>query len=147
MVSNLIGALIGLARATEGNEELITNSTTSILIKALNNINNNEPDVISVLLEEIEIEKKKLIPLCYDCKTKCGRNDPYNFMKIINNSNDEVSAIKLKILDELTNIASLNKTDDYTISLLFNSLFLLGIDNINKDYLSPTLIKLKKYKN
>ena len=46
----LIGALIGLARATEGNEELISSSTIDILFKSLQNIENNNN---TNLLEEI----------------------------------------------------------------------------------------------
>ena len=144
MISNLIGALIGLARATEGNEELITSSTISIITKTLNHIKSNETKIIPQLINEIEIEKKKLIPLCYECKTKCGRNDAYNFSKVLD-TNNEVSKIKLQILDNLIELASKNINDEYTITLIINSLFLLGIDNINKEYLEPTLKKLNNY--
>ena len=33
--SDLLGSLIGLVRATEGNEDLITNETNEIIIQAL----------------------------------------------------------------------------------------------------------------
>ena len=137
----LIGALIGLARATEGNEELISSSTIDILFKSLQNIENNNT---TNLLEEIEKEKKKLIPLCYSCQTNCGRNDAYDFNIVINNENN-ISKLKLEILNQIVKISKTNNKNTYTYTLLFNSLFILGIDNINEDYLLPTLNKLKKY--
>ena len=137
----LIGALIGLARATEGNEELISSSTIDILFRSLQNIENNNT---TNLLEEIEKEKKKLIPLCYSCQTNCGRNDAYDFNIVINNENN-ISKLKLEILNQILKISKTNNKNTYTYTLLFNSLFILGIDNINEDYLLPTLNKLKKY--
>lgn len=137
MDHKLIGALIGLARATEGNEELITNSTVDILYKCLNETNNIN------LIEDIENEKKKLIPLCYECKTHCGRNDAYDFDKALNSN---VSNIKIEILNKIIEIAKLNNKNTYTYTLLFNSLFLIGIDNITDEYLEPILQKLNNYK-
>ena len=131
----LIRALIGLARATEGNEELISTSTIDVLYNSLNEIDN------VFLLNDIEIEKKKLIPLCYECTTHCGRNDAYDFNKILSSS---VSDLKLEIIDKIIKIGKSNNKDTYTYTLLFNSLFILGIDNVNEDYLTPTLNKLNK---
>ena len=63
---------------------------------------------------------------------------------MINNENN-ISKLKLEILNQIVKISKTNNKNTYTYTLLFNSLFILGIDNINEDYLLPTLNKLKKY--
>ena len=63
----LTGALIGLARATEGNEELVTEEADKLVIESLfttvTNVNFNN-DTISKLMEQIEKEKNRLVPNC-----------------------------------------------------------------------------------
>ena len=63
----LTGALIGIARAVDGNEHLITESTDKIVREGLaatlpdTGLGN---DSLSALIQDAEDEKRKLIPLC-----------------------------------------------------------------------------------
>ena len=76
----LTGALIGLARATEGNEDLVNDETDKLIIEGLfatiTNVNFNN-ETLEALIEKIEAERKRLIPNCFYCTSRCGRN--YNF--------------------------------------------------------------------
>lgn len=75
----LVCAMIGLVRAAEGNEHLLTPHTEFLLIKGLLLTKPGEvkTEAIRYLLEEVAAEKKRLIPLCYSCASPCGRTaDP-----------------------------------------------------------------------
>ena len=77
----LTGALIGLARATEGNESLVNEMTDRLVLEGLfttiTNVNFNN-ETISALIEKIEVEKERLVPKCFCCSSACGRNDNYD---------------------------------------------------------------------
>ena len=64
----LTGVLIGIARASDGNE--VTKSTTEIIIEGLfatlTNVNFDN-DSIRELIRRAEEEKEKLIPKCSGC--------------------------------------------------------------------------------
>ena len=70
----LTGALIGLARATEGNEYKVSASTDKIVIEGLfttiTNVNFNN-DTLNDFIRRIEEERKNLIPSCYKCASAC----------------------------------------------------------------------------
>ena len=80
----LTGALIGLARATDGNTQP-TENTYKLLIKGLfttiTNVNFNEATIKS-LIGEVHAEREKLVPSCSDCEAPCGRNDDYDMSKV-----------------------------------------------------------------
>ena len=67
----LTGALVGLARATDGDTQP-TENTYKLLVKGLfttiTNVNFNEA-TIKALIEEVHSEKEKLVPGCSDCET------------------------------------------------------------------------------
>lgn len=66
----LTGALIGLARATEGNEYLITGDTSRLVLEGLfttvTNVNFNN-DTITELIRRVEKERERLVPDCFVC--------------------------------------------------------------------------------
>ena len=76
----LTGALIGLARATDGNTQP-TDNTYKLLIKGLfttiTNVNFNE-STIQALIDEVHAEKQTLVPNCSTCASPCGRNNDYD---------------------------------------------------------------------
>ena len=75
----LVCALIGLVRAVEGNEHLLTPHTDFLLIKGLlfSKPGEVKPDAVRYLLEEVAAEKKRIIPNCFLCAMPCGRTaDP-----------------------------------------------------------------------
>ena len=95
----LTGALIGLARATDGNTQS-TENTYKLLIKGLfttiTNVNFNEA-TIKALIEEVHSEKEKLVPGCSDCETPCVRNDDYDMSKVWD-ADEDIRSLKSLIL-------------------------------------------------
>ena len=72
----LTGALIGLARATEGNEHLVTEATDRLVMEglftAITNVNFNN-ETLGILIDKIEEETERLVPRCTVCESPCGR--------------------------------------------------------------------------
>ena len=73
----LIGKLIGLARATEGNEHLIRESLFTLIRASLSqDIDDKE------LIKLCDEEKKYLVPDCFSCMCPCGRTSDYDIEEI-----------------------------------------------------------------
>lgn len=109
----LLSALIGLARATEGNEELITEETTSLLVKGLSltvfeskvaGTESEEAHQLTELLAGIREEKKRLVPNCFDCVSPCGRTADYEMQEFWNAEEEQVT-LKLDIVKRLKEIS------------------------------------------
>ena len=66
----LTGAMIGLARATFGNEHLVNAETHRLVMEGLfttvTNVNFNN-ETITALIEKVEAEKKRIVPDCAVC--------------------------------------------------------------------------------
>ena len=73
----LTGALIGLARAADG-DTLATPNTWRLMIEGLfttvTNVSFNEK-TIRELIGRVHEEKARLVPGCSGCGSRCGRND------------------------------------------------------------------------
>ncbi|MBR6684279.1 MAG: hydroxylamine reductase, partial [Firmicutes bacterium] len=74
--AELFGALIGLSRATFGNEDLITPSTFAVVVEGLSS-GELDADQISDLIRRVNEEKYKLVPSCFYCSSPCGRTSNY----------------------------------------------------------------------
>ena len=84
MQDQLTGALVGLARATENNDHLLSDSTVSVVVESLfttlTNVNfDNER--FQHLLDRVDAEKRKLVPECFTCTSQCGRNYYTEFVR------------------------------------------------------------------
>lgn len=92
----LTGALIGLARSTEGNEGLVSTSTDKVVLEGLfttiTNVNFNNETILK-LIDRIDEEKKKLVPNCFSCASSCGRTNDYD-MKNLWNDNEDIRSLK-----------------------------------------------------
>ena len=104
----LTGALIGLARAAEGNQYAISSVTDRLIIEGLfstiTNVNFNNA-TLEDLIGRIEEEKKKLVPSCYGCGSACGKNENYN-MEELWNANEDIRSLKSLILFGIRGIAA-----------------------------------------
>ena len=104
----LTGALIGLARATEGNENFINENTDKLILEGLfttvTNVNFNN-ETIEVLLEKIKVEKNRLVSNCFSCASNCDRNDKFD-MQSIWDSNEDIRSLKSLILFGIRGMAS-----------------------------------------
>ena len=103
----LTGALIGLARATDGNTQP-TENTYKLLIKGLfttiTNVNFNEATIKS-LIGEVHAEREKLVPSCSDCEAPCGRNDDYDMSKVWD-ADEDIRSLKSLILFGIRGVAA-----------------------------------------
>ena len=126
----LTGALIGLARATEGNESLITPVTDKLIMEGLfatlTNVNFNN-ETISALIDRVETEKKRLVPDCSACISACGRNDNYD-MQLLWDAQEDIRSLKSLILFGIRGVAAyayhaavLGYTDDSVNSFFYKA--------------------------
>ncbi|MBO4330447.1 MAG: hypothetical protein J5827_00050 [Oscillospiraceae bacterium] len=131
----LTGALIGLARATEGNERLITAATDSLIIeglfRTLNGANLDDAGVEDIS-GRIEEEKKRLVGRCYTCSRPCGRNDPYDMDKLWS-ADKEIRSLKSLMLFAVRGMAAyafraaaLGRSDGTVNCFFYKALFALG---------------------
>lgn len=126
----LTGTLIGLARATVGNETLVTETTDQLVIESLcstiPNVNVNN-DTLTDLIQKVENEKRRLVPGCYYCTASCGRNDNYD-MDDFYNSTEEIRSLKSLILFGIRGIAAYAYHDTDINKLFYKALFAIGMD-------------------
>lgn len=73
----LTGALVSLARAASGNEDLLTATTHTLVQEALfttlTNVSFND-NTITALIDRVHAEKNRLAPGCSACNAPCGKN-------------------------------------------------------------------------
>ena len=133
----LTGALIGLARATEGNEYKVSATTDKIVIEGLfttiTNVNFNN-DTLNDFIRRIEEERKKLIPSCYKCASACGKNNDYN-MEELWHADEDIRSLKSLILFGIRGMAAyayhahvLGYQDEEVNRFFYKALYAIGAD-------------------
>ncbi|MEE1087135.1 MAG: hydroxylamine reductase [Schaedlerella sp.] len=146
----LTGALIGLARAAEGNEDFINENTDKLILEGLfstiTNVNFHNA-TIKVLIERVEAEKERLIPQCSCCASPCGRNTNYD-MKELWNADEDIRSLKSLILFGIRGVAAyayhaavLGYTDKEVNSFFYKALFAIGMKDWGMDELLPIAMK------
>ena len=147
----LTGALIGLARATEGNEHMVTDSTAAVIVEGLfatlTNVNFDSTDLLG-LIGKVEIEKKKLVPDCFHCASPCGRTNDYDLSKLWN-ADEDIRSLKSLILFGIRGIAAyayhaavLGYKDEVIHRFLYKALIAIGIDEFGMDDLLPIVMEV-----
>lgn len=147
----LTGALIGLARATEGNEYLITGDTSRLVLEGLfttvTNVNFNN-DTITELIRRVEKERERLVPDCFVCTVSCGKNNNYD-MNNLWEADEDVRSLKSLILFGIRGVAAyayhaavLGYTDDTINRFFFKALFAIGMDDWGMDELLPIVLEV-----
>lgn len=146
----LTGALIGLARAVCGNEDIVTEKTYKLIIKglftAVTNVNFNN-ETINALTEEIRHEKKRLIPRCGGCGAPCGRNDDYDMTRLWN-ADEDIRSLKSLILFGIRGMAAyayhalvLGYSDDEVNRFFCKALLSVGMDDLGMEELLPIVME------
>lgn len=146
----LTGALIGLARATEGNEHLITNETNQLILEGLfttiTNVNFNNETIIK-LMHRIEAEKKRMVPNCYECASPCRRNDDFD-MQLLWQADEDIRSLKSLILFGIRGIAAyayhaavLGYVDKEVQSFFYKALFAVGMKDWGMEELLPIVLE------
>ncbi len=147
----LTGALIGLARAIEGNEDLVNQNTYRLIIESLfttiTNVNfSNEQ--ISEYIRRVEAEKQRLVPNCSCCTSSCGRNNNYDMQKLWN-ADEDIRSLKSLILFGIRGMAAyayhamvLGYSNNDVNNFFVKALFTIGMDDFGMNELLPVVMKV-----
>lgn len=146
----LAGALIGLARATEGNEFMLTASTSAVTAQGLAALAQEAlaPETISLHLERIDGEKRRLVPDCYNCAASCGRTSDY-CMDDLASLPGEIQELKRRVLDTAAKAAAMlpetgpQGFEEHS-SLFYRALYAVGMDAWGPEELNPILADLEE---
>ena len=144
----LTGALIGLARAVDGN--IPTENTHKVMIEGLfttiTNVNFDN-DTLKKKIEVINIEKEKLIPQCSGCASGCSRNDDAD-MKEIWEANEDIRSLKSLILFGIRGMAAyayhayvLGYKDNEVNDFFYKALFAVGNYGFGLEELLPLVLE------
>lgn len=147
----LTGTLIGLARATQGNEDQLNDAVADViaegLFATLTNVNFDN-DALLKLLERAETEKKKLVPDCACCASSCGRNNNYD-MENLWHAQEDIRSLKSLILFGIRGISAyayhaavLGYRDETIYRFLYKALFAVGMDDWGMDELLPIVFEV-----
>ena len=149
----LTGALIGIARAVDGNEHLISDSTDKIVREGLAaTIPGTKPGnrSLSLLIQRAEDEKRKLIPLCYECASPCGKNNNYD-MRGLYAADEDICSLKSLILCGIRSMAvhacraaELGQTDHEVSRFFYQALFAVGEESFGVQELLPVAAQFGK---
>lgn len=112
---SLVGRLVGLVRAAEGNEDLVDAGTMDLIREALAG---DDDSRIADLEVRIAAEKRRLAPDCITCAVKCGRTDDWD-PSSLDEDGDEVRALKLSLIEHL-GVNAKRMTDDDILRALYH---------------------------
>ena len=146
----LTGALVGLARAAEGNGDMVTKDTDRLIIEGLfatiTNVNFND-ETVSALIDRVHAEKDRLVPSCLSCASICGRNEDYD-MRSIWDGDEDIRSLKSLILFGIRGVAAyayhasvLGYTDEEVNKFFYKALFTIGMD-WGMDELLPVVLEV-----
>lgn len=147
----LTGALIGLARATEGNEELLNDATADLVVEGLfatlTNVNFDN-DALLRIIRDVEAEKNRLVPDCACCASSCGRNNNYDMEKLWD-AQEDIRSLKSLILFGIRGVSAyayhaavLGYRDEKIHKFLYKALFAIGMDDWGMDELLPIVLEV-----
>ena len=139
MTHRLLGELIGLARATEGNEHLISPSVTAVVIKCLAAGEAISEPEMEVLLREVDAEKRNMVPNCFCCAAPCGRNNAFDLGQLEKEA-PALRDLKLQLLSRLRQLAAWDCREDPGV--YYTGLIAVGIEGIEPRFLTQLLERL-----
>ena len=129
----LIGALIGLGRSTEGNKNCPNEKTDQVMLSGLFLLASGTYHKIVQQIELINTEKYKLVPRCLTCGKQCGRNNTVNIAERL--YGEESDKLRFLLLSSIISMPSLiepmecnQELRKEAVSFLYNALFWLGKD-------------------
>ena len=139
--NRLLGALIGLVRATENNEDKRTDETNrlvrDVLADRLTPLWADEAHLTG-LLDRVRTEKRRLVPDCFVCRKPCGRTDDYD-MAQLDTASPMLRNVKRRILEGCSQRAA--KLTDADPSL-YRAVYALGLDEWSLSYLQTIAAEL-----
>lgn len=147
----LTGALIGLARSTDGNEHLISSSSTAVIVESLfatlTNVNFDN-DALTALLERVKEEKRKMVPDCFTCASPCGKNNDFDMGQLWN-AQEDIRSLKSLILFGIRGMAAyayhaavLGYHEQDVDNFFYKALIAIGMDEYGMDELLPIVMEV-----
>ena len=147
----LTGSLIGLARATENNEDQITTSTNRLVLEGLFTTLTNvsfDNEAILRLIAKADEEKQRMVPECSVCGEGCGRNNDYDMEKLWT-AQEDIRSLKSLILFGIRGVSAyayhaavLGYEDDAVYRFLYKALFAIGMDDWGMEELLPIVLEV-----
>ena len=147
----LTGALIGLARAADGNEHLITDATTNLIVEGLFATLTNvsfDSAALKMLIWRAEAAKQQMVPNCATCAMPCGKTEDYD-LKNLWNADEDSRSLRSLILFGIRGVAAyayhanlLGYKDDTIHKFLYKALFAVGRDDWGMDLLLPIVLEV-----
>ncbi len=143
----LTGALIGLARAAEGNPRTAGADRAMLagLFTTITNVNFNNKTV-QQMIDRVHIEKAALAPQCSGCGSSCLSNDDYNMQELWQ-ADEDIRSLKSLILFGLRGMAAyayhamvLGYSDETVNQFFYEGLFAIGCYDTMEDLL-PVVLK------
>lgn len=133
----LTGALVSLARAASGNEDLLTATTHTLVQEALfttlTNVSFND-NTITALIDRVHAEKNRLAPGCSACNAPCGKTGDYD-MAHMWSADEDTRSLKSLILFGMRGMAAyayhagvMGYSDEVVNRYFYKGLFALGED-------------------
>ena len=133
----LIGALIGITRASNGNESILTKDTDKLVVESLLATSPNavaNESTLQALIDRAVEEKKRIIPNCFYCESTCLRKMDYD-MTSMQNENKAVRAVKLELLAAIQKLAAVSYQEELTgiinkerNEFFYTALYAIGMD-------------------
>lgn len=144
----LTGALIGLARAVNGN--VPTQSTHRAMIEGLfatiTNVNFDD-DVLRTQIAAVQREKQALLPRCAACASACTHNDDYD-MQDLWTAQEDIRSLKSLILFGLRGMAAyayhamvLGYMDEAVNQFFYEGMLAVG-EEMTMEQLLPIVLKV-----
>ena len=147
----LTGALIGLARAADGSEHLISESSTRLIVEALSVTSPNgscDDAALQTLIWRAEAAKQQMVPNCFTCAMPCGRTSDYDMRKLWN-AEAEIRSMKSLILLGIRGIAAyahraaaLGYHEQEVDRFFYKALFAIGMDDWSAEQLLPIAMEV-----
>lgn len=137
----LAGALIGVARATDGHARP-TEETFRILREGLTALSGGlEAEQLEALTERVREEKFHLVPGCRWCASPCGHNADFDLTEL-ERQKDTVRELKFHLLERLETLAAQPPSEEAN-SLLCEGLFMIGYAQTREELL-PLFERMQK---
>ena len=145
----LTGALIGLARASEGKDR--SPEADRIIVKGLFATLTNvsfDDNALNELLEEAGRLKDSLSPMCGSCTADCGRTEDFDMNRLWSEDED-IRSLKSLILFGMRGMAAyayhamvLGHEDRGVMDYFYKGLFAVGYDGYTVQDLLPIVMEL-----
>ena len=152
MKKQLLGALVGLARASE--EKELFESSACAMLEGLSLAYNpsadssvTDTDLVN-MLQRLHAEKLLMSPDCASCQCPCGRTDDYDMEEVLHASEDLRNA-KLELFALLGDLANLSigmsskDASKMIVQTINDALFQIGC-TFEASQLEPWLEKVRR---